>query len=236
MVIDSDAQLVATIAMREVNRDHKIPHYRAGESLSEERSQETEARLVGPDSQCPYRIPSKENQMKKKKILLVPVLLLSLMVACLTPTWVTTAENIAKAIVPIAGAVIGIVLPGSAPLVAAVQVAFNALIKTLDDYQASPTATNLQSLQAALNAVNKNVADLETAGQVKDPATRDKYTKIIGLLTQAVAEIAALVPPSATKTALRLPSGVRAKGLKAADFTREYNAIAAGDSNLPQLK
>ena len=81
-------------------------------------------------------------------------------------------------------------------MVTLIENGFTALVKTLDTYKASPTATNLQAVQAAFEAVNANVAQLESAAQIKNPATDAKVTAIVQLLTQAVTEIAALVPPA----------------------------------------
>ena len=174
--------------------------------------------------------------MNMRNFLLIPLLVLSLFVACAIPAWVNNVESIAKSAAPIAGAIVSIVVPGSAPLVVIVETAFNALTGTLDTYKASPTATTLQAVQSAVAAVNTNVAQLEAGAQVKNPDKAAQLKAIVALLNQAVTEIASQVPLSTTKGALRLPRGYTPKGMTGADFTKAYNAIAAGDSSLPQLK
>jgi hypothetical protein len=135
--------------------------------------------------------------MKARDRLSAAVLLAVLGVAaCTVPAWVNTVEADAKIAAPIAASLIDVIDPALAPVVTAVEAGFNALAKTLDDYKASPTATNLQAVQSAFNAVNANIAQLESAAQIKNPATQTTVTEVVQLLDQAVTEIAALVPAS----------------------------------------
>jgi len=86
--------------------------------------------------------------------------------------------------------------------------------------------------------VNANVAQLESAAQIKNAATQTTVTEVVQLLTQAVAEIAALVPP-ATASALSTPLPKvhgQAKGWKAKDFKKQFNAIVKGDPRFKPLK
>jgi hypothetical protein len=162
--------------------------------------------------------------------------------ACTVPAWVNTAESDAEIAAPIAASLIDVIDPSLAPVVALVENGFNALVKTLDAYKASPTATNLQAVQSAFNAVNANVAQLESAAQIKNAATKTTVTEVVQLLDQAVTEIAALVPtPAATAiegvtgTAVPAVRGT-AKGWKAKDFKKQFNAITKGDSRFQPLK
>jgi len=115
-------------------------------------------------------------------------------VACTTPSWVNTVEADAQVAAPIAGSLVDIIDPALAPQVTLIENDFNALVKTLDTYKTSPTATNLQAVQAAFAAVNANVAQLESAAQIKNPASQAKVAAVVQLLAQAVTEIAAVVP------------------------------------------
>ncbi len=178
--------------------------------------------------------------------------------ACTVPAWVNTAESDAEVAAPIAASLIDVIDPPLAPVVTLVEDGFNALVKALDTYKASPTATNLQAVQSAFAAVNTNVAQLESAAQIKNANTQNTVTAVVALLTQAVTEIAALVPAN-TKLGTRdtghgtrvtgdgtaIPdSGFRIpnsearnpKGWKAKDFKREFNRIVKGDKRFKELK
>ncbi len=169
------------------------------------------------------------------------VLLASVMVwqACVIPAWVNTAEQDAEVAVPIAASLVDVIDPPLAPVVTLVEDGFSALVKTLDAYKASPTATNLQAVEAAFEAVNGNVQQLENAAQIKNAATQTTVTSVVALLTQAVTEIAALVPAaqSAAIPNVRIPNSGAApvKHWKAKDFKRAYNQIAKRDKRLKKL-
>ncbi len=161
--------------------------------------------------------------------------------ACAIPAWVNTVEADAKVAEPIAASLIVVIDPALAPLVTLVSNGFTALVNTLDTYKASPTATNLQAVQSAFQAVNNNVAQLESAAQIKNTATATTVTQVVGLLAQAVTEIAALVPAGSgvavTSPAVAANSRTAvAKGWTAKDFKRKFNNIVKGDSRFKPLK
>jgi len=158
--------------------------------------------------------------------------------ACAVPAWVTTAEQDAEVAVPIAASLVDVVDPAVAPVVTLIEDGFNALVKTLDTYKALPTATNLQAVQSAFAAVDQNVNQLESAAQIKNTTTASTVTNVVALLTQAVTEIAAVVPESASSTA-DIKSLVAArhtvKHWKARDFQRGYNKLAKADPRLRKI-
>ncbi len=167
-------------------------------------------------------------------------LLASVMVwqACTVPAWVNTAEQDAEVAAPIAASLVDVIDPALAPVVTLVEDGFNALVKTLDAYKASPTATNLQAVQAAFEAVNGNVQQLESAAQIKNATTQTTVTSVVALLTQAVTEIAALVPPAAATAAIQnaqIHNSRMVKHWNAKDFKRAYNKIAKHDKRLKKL-
>jgi hypothetical protein len=155
---------------------------------------------------------------------------------------VNTVEADAEVAAPIAGSLIDVIDPALAPLVGLIENGFAALAKTLDAFKASPTATNLQTVQAAFAAVNTNVAQLESAAQIKNAATKTTVTEVVQLLSQAVAEIAALVPANTglgtrdTGLGKTAAAPLQAKGWKAKDFKQQFNKIVAGDSRFKPLK
>ena len=158
--------------------------------------------------------------------------------ACAVPAWVNTAEQDAEVAVPIAASLVDVVDPALAAVGTLVENGFNALVKTLDTYKALPTATNLQAVQAAFAAVEANEQQLASAAQIKDPASQATVAQVVQLLSQAVTEIAALVPPgtAATYSGFQSPnSGASAapaqkvKHWKAKDFKKQFNRIIKGD-------
>jgi len=188
--------------------------------------------------------------VKLRNLTLVGLLAIALVtLACTVPAWVNTVESDAEVVAPIAASLVDVIDPALAPQVTLIESGFTALVKTLDTYKAAPTATNLQAVQAAFEAVNSNVAQLESAAQIKNPTTDAKVTAIVQLLTQAVTEIAAVVPANAglaphvaglgnIDSASRIPNSESpsAKGWKAQDFKKQYNATIQGDARFKPLK
>ena len=167
------------------------------------------------------------------KQLILGVLLASVLwfEACTIPAWVNTVESDAAVAAPIAASLIDVIDPALAPVVTLIGNGFSALVRTVGAYKASPTATNLQAVQSAFEAVNSNVAQLESAAQIKNSTTQTTVTAVVALLSQAVTEIAALVPPATASTLqLSLPRvHGQAKGMKAKDFKKQFNALIKGD-------
>lgn len=159
--------------------------------------------------------------------------MLTITVACGLPTWFITAEGIAATAVPIAGSIIQLVDPALAPVVSEVVQAFKALDSTLKSYEAQPTATNLQAIEAAAAAIQANEAQLAQAAQIKNTNTDATVAAVVQLLGSAVTEIIALIPPQAPVSAhLRLSAAqakAHAKGLTAEDFKKTYNAVTKND-------
>ena len=176
--------------------------------------------------------------MKCRTLSLIAIIAGALMVvACTMPAWVNTVESDAEVAVPIAASLIAVIDPALAPLVTGIESGFTALTRTLDTYKASPTATNLQAVQSAFAAVDSNVAQLETAAQIKNTATQATVTAVVQLLAQAVSEIAARVPASAgLGVRSSVPGAPAPKGWTANDFKREFNKIVKGDPRFRPLQ
>jgi hypothetical protein len=206
--------------------------------------------LSRPTDRRTNRLFESGDAMKTRTMILAGILALALGgLACTIPAWVNTVESDAEVAAPIAASLIDVIDPSLAPVVTLIETGFNALVKTLDTYKASPTATHLQAVQSAFEAVNKNVAQLESAAQLKSPTSQATVTAVVQLLTQAVTEIAALVPAKAglgiggsglgkEDSVSRIPnSGSRiAKGWKAKDFKREFNKIVKDDPRFKTLQ
>jgi hypothetical protein len=161
------------------------------------------------------------------------VVMLSVMLACTVPAWFVTADNYVMDAIPIAASVVDFVDPALAPVVTLVVNGLKALNGALASYEAQPTATALQSVVAALNAVEANEAQLEAAAQIKNPNTDKTVTEVINLLDECVTEVVALVPSNAPVGArLRYKvtqAKAQAKGWSPLDCEKEFNAIIKGD-------
>jgi soluble cytochrome b562 len=170
--------------------------------------------------------------MKSRTLIMVVLLALAVVIlACTVPAWVNTVEADAEIAAPIAASLVDAIDPALAPVVTMIENGFTALVKTLDTYKATPTATNLQAVQAAFNAVDANVTQLESAAQIKNKTTDATVTAIVQLLTQAVTEIAAQVPPAPAPATLGAHVKVQgqAKGWKAQDFKNQFNNLIKDD-------
>jgi hypothetical protein len=71
--------------------------------------------------------------------------------------------------------------------IGAIQTAYNS-------YKASNASTDLQKLQAAIGAVQQNLAQELAAAHVSDPATQQKVSAWVALINSSVAAIAAALP------------------------------------------
>lgn len=100
-------------------------------------------------------------------------------------------ETIVLGIIPIAAGLAGALLPTEAALITALATeasnAIKALQKVQSAYQANPSDTTLAKVTAAVTAVQTNLTDLETAAQVKDPASAAKITAIVNAAQLALA-------------------------------------------------
>ena len=119
--------------------------------------------------------------------------------ACTAPTWVTTAENIAGAIIPIAGTILSIIDPPLAPIVTLVVNGFNAVLKALQDYQnainnGQVTTTFLQAIRAAFATLQADAASLLSAFGSSSSRLDSVIAGIISLISQAVSDISNLLP------------------------------------------
>jgi hypothetical protein len=69
----------------------------------------------------------------------------------------------------------------------------NAIKTAYDDYESSKTASNLQNILAAANAVQTNLPQMLTAAKISDPATVAKVTAYVSLVTDTAAAIVSTV-------------------------------------------
>lgn len=86
-------------------------------------------------------------------------------------------------IIPMVAAAASVILPTESTLItdAATGVVdgLNALKKVLDNYESNPGTNTLSDVTNAVNAVQANVTQLETAAKVKDPTMASKLASIV---------------------------------------------------------
>jgi hypothetical protein len=168
--------------------------------------------------------------MKVKKLFVTAILATTLgIMTCGVPTWVSVVEGFAKIAVPIAGSIVDLVAPELSPLVTLIENGFTALTNTLDTYKALPNDTNLQAVQAAVTALNRNITQLENAAQIKNPATDAKIKGVVALIGQLIDSIAAQVPATATTKMTVKLSRAAPSTMTADDFKAKFNTLTAGD-------
>ncbi|MDE2019891.1 MAG: hypothetical protein KGJ13_06115 [Patescibacteria group bacterium] len=99
--------------------------------------------------------------------------------------------TIVSGLIPIAAAVGSALFPAESAAIeagAGIAVAgLQELEKIVAEYQSTPTDTNFQKALDAFTVVQKHIADLETAAQVKDPAVRARITAVITGAQQSLA-------------------------------------------------
>jgi hypothetical protein len=153
-----------------------------------------------------------------KTVLSVVLVAMFILPSCSAPTWFAQVESIAKEIAPMALGIVGIIDPALAPLTTEIGNGFNTLTSVLDGIKSQPTTTDLQAVEAVFNSLNANVTQLEQTLAIKDPQSQQSATQVIALVSQAVSEIAALVPADPLKATTRQPP----RGWKAKDFRKAY--------------
>jgi hypothetical protein len=164
----------------------------------------------------------------------------SLFPCCTMPSWVSEAETIAKVALPIVEGIAGVV--GAGPAVTQVVNDIELIISLLDQYQATPAAGTLAQIQAALNTVNADIAQILPAAHIQNAATQSKVEAILQLVSSEFSSIASLLPasaagPSATgaKPAIANPAGKLP--FTAKQFKSQYNKIVlakTGDAQCDQ--
>jgi len=71
------------------------------------------------------------------------------------------------------------------------------LLRTLyDDYEASPSAGNLQKIQGVISDINQNLPALLQAAHVGDPVLATRVTAAVNLILTTVNSFAVLIPQS----------------------------------------
>jgi hypothetical protein len=146
--------------------------------------------------------------------------------SCATPSWVVEAERIAKVALPIVEGLASIVGVSASSALGQVVSDLNLLISLFDQYQATPSATTLQQIQAGLDTVNADIGQILPAAHIKNAATQNKVAAILELVTSEFSNIASLIPSSSASLSQPARRAARLKlPFTAKQFRAQYNKI-----------
>lgn len=173
--------------------------------------------------------------------------------ACST-TWIGEAEQIVGVLIPAAANVMTLIatLRGSVPAAdlqtaQSVESQVNSDLQLLQEligqYERAGSATQpalLSRIKAALSAVQSNLSGLAPALHIKDAATQEKVSALVGIVLSEVQSMSAILPTvngmeSAVTLKKRTLCLVGRTPLSASDFVNSYNAAMlrkTGDAGL----
>lgn len=142
-------------------------------------------------------------KIRNKRIVLLLVCLCLVVLSCCACSAnetgaIETLIGVIAGIVGIATTAADVLLPTEITVITSastlVQNGLKTLLTLVQNYKSNPTDTALQQVQAAFNDLQSNMTALESAAQVKDPATAAKLGAVVTASSQTLAVIeAALV-------------------------------------------
>jgi hypothetical protein len=172
--------------------------------------------------------------MRKRKLFLVPVVILALAVAACSTSWIQTAEQYIAILTPAVEDVVGVLaLAGvtGAPTSSTAVVAyanqattdFETIGTLLTEYTAANATTTAAKIDAAANDAKQNLNLILPALHTTNANTVSKVTAAVNLAVNTIAELQALVPATSTTPTLahvgKLP--------KPSDLQNQFNTIFA---------
>jgi hypothetical protein len=171
-----------------------------------------------------------------KKLLIVPLLALTMLAAACSTSWIQTAEQYIAIITPAVEDVIGILAIAGVKGVSST--ALNTVggygvqatndLQTINTLLASYNSANaqgtVQQIGAAANDAKQNLNLILPALHVTDADTVSKVTAAVNLAVNTIAELQALIPGASTTTAT-LTHAV--KPPKPSDLQKQFNSIFA---------
>ena len=168
--------------------------------------------------------------MKRSKVIVAVLTLLMFLTAC-TVDQVLADINVLIQIAASIGAAVGTVSPGDSAeiqkLSGIATAGVSAIQAAYASYKASGAATDLQKLQAAINAVQTNLSAELAAAHITNPASQQKITNWVNLIYSTLAAIVAAIPQlQAGKKAASLKVDITPKTLKA----RWDSEVCGGDT------
>jgi hypothetical protein len=113
------------------------------------------------------------------------------------------------------------------------------LLQTLyNQYQASPTASALQKIQATVADINQNLPALLQAAHIANPTLSARVGAAVNLILATVTSFAALIPQAAGMPTTRqaaAPIGKKGAIPKPEDLKRQWNQAVCGTTGKADL-
>lgn len=172
-----------------------------------------------------------------KKLILVPILALAMFVgACGIAQWIKVAQQILPVVLPMVTNLVTAVglLEGktvtAADLNTITQVAnqvssdLNLVGQLVDQYQSSPNTTTVEKINTTLAEVSTNLNNLLPALHISDPATVQKITAIVELVSSEVTSLEQILPTVSSGN-LTARQGAVLAPLNASELKKQYNII-----------
>lgn len=172
-----------------------------------------------------------------KKLILVPILALAMFVgACGIAQWIKVAQQILPVVLPMVTNLVTAVglLEGktvtAADLNTITQVAnqvssdLNLVGQLVDQYQSSPNTTTVEKINTTLAEVSTNLNNLLPALHISDPATVQKITAIVELVSSEVTSLEQILPTVSSGN-LTARQGAVVAPLNASELKKQYNII-----------
>ena len=171
--------------------------------------------------------------MKKTKAAIAAILLVCFSFTACTQSQVTQAENLTAVLlqdVPpileiLAGA--GVLAPATltkAQAAAGQATADFSLAQTLiKDYQALPSVTTAQKIDAALSDATTNLNAILTAARVLNPQKVQTIQGAITLMLNTVAQVEAVFPTTASVSAVKASNKIKLPSAKS--FQKKFHSI-----------
>ncbi len=172
-----------------------------------------------------------------KKLILVPILALAMFVgACGIAQWIKVAQQILPVVLPMVTNLVTAVglLEGktvtAADLNTITQVAnqvssdLNLVGQLVDQYQSSPNTTTVEKINTTLAEVSTNLNNLLPALHISDPATVQKITAIVELVSSEVTSLEQILPTVSSGN-LTARQGAVLAPLNASELKKQYDII-----------
>jgi hypothetical protein len=145
-------------------------------------------------------------------------------------SWLTTAINDLPVLAQVATTIAQIVGgSGAAAAVATIVQAITAGIaliqQLIKDYEAQPSTTTVQKIEAALLDLQQNLGSILTAIHVENAALRMAVTGAVGIAVAAVTEILSLLPPNTSAAAMAAQAKVAIKPRTASTIKTQVNGF-----------
>lgn len=175
--------------------------------------------------------------MKSKRLLIAPVVAVTLLVAACSTSWIQTAEQYIGVLIPAVEDVVGILqlagVKGVSTTAMAVVSQYGQQATTdlasigtlLTQYNSANANTTGQKIAALASDAKSNLNLILPALDVTDQTTVTKVTAAVNLAVNTIAQLQALLPATAASTTPTLTH--LSKPPKPSDLQNQFNSIFA---------